>query len=125
MPKRIPLNGTGRLGRLAMMAPVWSYLMMTDARRALTNILEVERQRDKDELDRLHGIYRTAQTYVLIRQPDDSFKFKLPDSACCDVHIDGEIPKDRYHDRTFQKDYTKKKKAKRRQQKQGRKNRKR
>lgn len=123
MPKRIPLNGTGRLGRLAMMVTVWPYLMMTDARRALTNILEVERQREKDELDRLHGIDRTAQTYALIRQPDDSFKFKLPDSACCDVHIDGGIPKDRYHDRTFPKDYTKKKKAKRRQQKQGRKNR--
>ena len=122
MPKRIPLNGTGRLGRLAMIAPAWPFLM-AGYRRALTNILEVERQREKDELDRLNGLDRTAQTYALIRQPDDSFKFKLPDSACCDVHIDGEIPKDRYHDRTFQKDYAKKKKAKRRQQKQGRKNR--
>lgn len=122
MPKRIPLNGTGRLGRLAMMTPAWPFLMAGE-RRALANILEVERQREKDELDRLHGIDRTARTYALIRQPDDSFKFKLPDSACCDVHIDGDIPKDRYHDRTFPKDYTKKKKAKRRQQKQGRKNR--
>ena len=121
MPKRIPLNGTGRLGRLAMIAPAWMFLM-AGYRRVLTNILEVERQREKDELDRLHGLERTAQTYALIRQ-DDSFKFKLPDSACCDAHIDGEIPKDRYHDRTFPKDYAKKKKAKRRQQKQGRKNR--
>lgn len=124
MPKRIPLNGTGRLGRLAMMASAWPFLMAGE-RRALANILEEERQREKDELDRLHGIDRTTQTYVLIRQPDDSFKFKLPDSACYDVHIDGEIPKDRYHDRTFPKDYAKKKKAKRRHQKQGRKNRKR
>ncbi len=105
-----------------MIAPAWPFLM-AGYRRALTNILEVERQREKDELDRQHGLERTAQTYALIRQPDDSFKFKLPDSACCDVHIDGDIPKDRYHDRTFPKDYTKKKKAKRRQQKQGRKNR--
>ena len=124
MPKRIPLNGTGRLGRLAMMAPVWP-LLMAGERRAFANCLEVERLREKDRLDRLNGLDRTAQTYALIRQPDDSFKFKLPDSACCDVHIDGEIPKDRYHDRTFQKDYAKKKKAKRRHQKQGRKNRKR
>mgnify|MGYP007012484145 CR=1 FL=1 len=124
MPKKIPLNGTGRLGRLAMTAQAWSFLM-AGYRRALTNILEVERQREEDELDRLHGLERTAQTYALIRQPDDSFKFKLPDSACCDVYIDGEIPKDRYHDRTFPKDYAKKKKAKRRHQKQGRKNRKR
>lgn len=69
MPKRIPLNGTGRIGRLAMMAPVWPFLMAGE-RRALANILEVERLREKDELDRLHGLERTAQTYALIRQPD-------------------------------------------------------
>lgn len=67
-----------------------------------------------------NGLERDIQTYALTYSPDYMYMSKLPDSACCEVRINGELPKERYHDRTFPKDYAKKKKAKRRAQKQAR-----
>jgi hypothetical protein len=49
------------------------------------------------------------------------FRLKQPDSIVTDTLIaTSGLPNARYHDRTFPKDYAKKKKAKRRQQKQAR-----
>lgn len=47
--------------------------------------------------------------------------FHPPESAVTDAVVDTSgLPNARYHNRTFPKDYAKKKKAKRRQQKQAR-----
>lgn len=115
---KIPVSGYGRLGKLVMMATVWPYS------RTLTRAMNEKELRELDEIDRRNGLDRDAQTYALISKPDNSFLFHLPESAVTDVRFDGEMPKERYHDRTFPKDYYKRKKAKRRQQKQSKKRRK-
>ena len=117
---KIPVNGYGRLGKLAMMASMWP-CMTTEERRALTRAMNEKELRGLDEIDRRNGLDRDAQAYALIRKPDNSLLFHLTESAVTDVRFDGEMPKERYHDRTFPKDYYKRKKAKRRQQKQSRK----
>jgi hypothetical protein len=120
MPTKIPVNGYGRLGKLAMMATMWPY-MMAEERRILTRAMNEKEQRELDEIDRRNGLDRNAQTYALIRKPDNSYMFHLPESAVTDVVVDtSDLPKERYHDRIFPKDYYKRKKAKRRQQKQAR-----
>ena len=121
MPTKIPVNGFGRIGRMAMMATTWPYLLQR-AQRLVTQSIEAEELREMEEIDRRHGLVRESQTYTLTRHPDNSFTFYPKESAITDVCIDGKLPKQRYHDRTFPKDYAKKKKAKRRQQKQARRN---
>lgn len=112
---RIAINGFGRLGKLMMMATAWPYLMEKE-RRIVTQCIEGERMRENWEADRRHGLDRVAQTYALICKPDKSL-FHLPETSVTDICINSELPKGRYHDRIFTKDYAKKKKAKRRQQK--------
>ena len=117
---RIVLNGWGRNGKLMMMAAAWPYLMEKE-RRIVTQSIEGERMRENWEAGRRHGLDRVAQTYALICKPDKSL-FHLPETSVTDICINSELPKGRYHDRIFTKDYAKKKKAKRRQQKQARRN---
>lgn len=120
MNTKIPLNGTGRLGRLAMMAP--AYLCQNNNQcRILSRMIDEEQElRKLGAAVHKNDLERNIQTYALTHSPDYMYMSKLPDSACCEVRINGELPKERYHDRTFPKDYAKKKKAKRRAQKQAR-----
>ena len=120
MSGKIALNGFGRLGKLAMMAQMWPYLM-EGQRRMLTRSMKEQELREIEEADLRHGLDRKAQTYALICKPDNSYVFHLPESIVTDAVVDmSDLPDVRYHDRTFPKDYAKKKKAKRRQQKQSR-----
>ena len=121
MPTKIPVNGFGRLGKTLAMAQTWPYLMESQ-RRMLTQSMKEQERRDIEEINRLHGLDREAQkTYVLTRKPDNSYKIHLSEADVTDIVVNtSELPEARYHDRTFPKDYAKKKKAKRRQQKQSR-----
>lgn len=120
MPTKIPVNGFGRLGKLSLMATVWPYLLK-DERRMLTQNMKVQELREIEEADLRHGLDCKAQTYVLTRKPDNSYVFHPHDSVVTDAVVDmSDLPNARYHNRTFPKDYVKKKKAKRRQQKQAR-----
>ena len=120
MPTKMPVNGFGRLGKLSPTATVWPY-MLKDERRMLTQSMTVQELREIEEADLRHGLDRKAQTYALTRKPDNSYVFHPHDSAVTDAVVDmSDLPNARYHDRTFPKDYAKKKKAKRRQQKQAR-----
>ena len=120
MPTKIPVNGFGRLGKLVMMAQAWPYLM-EGQRRMLTRSMKEQELREIEEADLRHGLDRKAQTYALTRKSDNSYVFNPPESAVTDALVDTSgLPNARYHDRTFPKDYAKKKKVKRRQQKQAR-----
>ena len=122
MPTKIPVNGFGRLGKMLAMAQTWPYLMESQ-RRMLTQSMEEQKLREIEEIDRRHGLDREAQTYALTRKPDNSYVFYPPESAVTDAVVDtSDLPNARYHNRTFPKDYAKKKKAKRRQQKPRRRN---
>lgn len=116
MPTKMPVNGFGRLGKLSLMAIVWPY-----EHRMLTQNMKVQELREIEEADLRHGLDRKAQTYALTRKPDNSYVFHPPESAVTDAVVDmSDLPNARYHNRTFPKNYAKKKKAKRRQQKQAR-----
>lgn len=120
MPTKIPVNGFGRIGKLAMMAQTWPYLL-EGQRRMLTQSMKVQELREIEEADLRHGLDRKAQTYVLTRKIDNSYVFHPHDSVVTDAVVDmSDLPNARYCNRTFPKDYVKKKKAKRRQQKQAR-----
>ena len=112
MPHKIALNGFGRIGRLAIMAQTIP-LMPPKARKVFEEGLK-SLQDVIDDADRRNMRLRMFPT-------DDAMVFvKKPEFAVTDVKVD-DMPKERYHDRIFSKDYLKKKKAKRRQQKQSRK----
>ena len=120
MPTKMPVNGFGRLGKLPLMATAWPYLLK-DERRMLTQSMTVQELREMEEADLRHGLDRKAQTYTLTCKPDNSYVIHPPESAVTDTVVDmSGLPNARYHDRTFPKDYVKKKKHKRRQQKQAR-----
>lgn len=120
MPTKIPVNGFGRLGKMLAMAQMWPYLM-EGQRRMLTRSMKEQELREIEEIDRLNGLNRKAQTYALIRKPDNSYVFHPYDSVVTDAVVDTSgLPNARYHDRIFPKDYAKKKKAKRRRQNQAR-----
>lgn len=121
MLTKIPVNGFGRIGKMWAMAQTWPYLMESQ-RRVMTQSMKEQERRDIEEIDRLHGSVPEAQkTYVLARKPDNSYTIHLSESDVTDIVVDtSELPKARYYDRIFPKDYAKKKKAKRRQQKQSR-----
>ena len=118
MPTKIPVNGFGRLGKMLAMSQTWPYLMGSQ-RRMMTQSMKEQDRRDIEEIDRLYGLDREAQkTYVLTRKSDNIY---LLESGVTDIVVDtSELPKARYHNRIFPKDYAKKKKAQRRQQKQSR-----
>ena len=119
---RIALNGFGRIGRQLLMQTTIPYLPGLE-RRAMQNMLkEASRIDTVTSEQELTGLDRDEQRlYVLTRHADNSYTFHLPETDMTDVRINGELPKGRYHDRTFPKDYAKKKKAKRRAEKQSRK----
>ena len=120
MPTKMPFNGFGRLGKLSLMATAWPYLQ-GGQRRMLTQSMKEQELRELDEIDRLHGLGREVQAYALTRKPDNSYVFHPPESAVTGAVVDtSDLPNARCHDRTFPKDYAKKKKAKRRQQKHAR-----
>ena len=112
MPHKIALNGFGRLGRLAIMAQTIP-LMPPKARKVFEEGLK-SLQDVIDDADRRNMRLRMFPT-------DDARVFtKKLESSVTEVEVD-DMPKERYHDRRFSKDYFKKKKAKRRNQKQSRK----
>lgn len=118
---RIALNGFGRLALLAQTMPV---LPALEHRAMQSMIAEASRIDTATSEQEFTGLDRDEQRlYALTRHADNSYTFHPPETAVTDVRINGELPKGRYHDRTFPKDYTKKKKAKRRQQKQSRRHR--
>lgn len=121
MPRKLPPNGTDFLYRLSLMykSGVWP-AMLEEQRRMLMRNVEIQEQRELEEMERELGLDRQAQIYEVSCKPDNSFLYRMPDTAVTDTRIDEDIPKARYHDRVFPKDYTKKKKAKRRAQKQAR-----
>jgi len=105
---------------MVMVAQAWPYLL-AGQRKMLTQSMKEQELREIEEIDHRHGLDREAQTYALIRKPDNSYVFHPHDSVVTDAVVDTSgLPNARYHDRTFPKDYAKKKKAKRRQQKQAR-----
>ena len=112
MPHKIALNGFGRIGRLALMeqtilfAPPKAKRVFEEGLKSLQDVI--------DNADWRNMRLRMFPT-------DDAMVFvKKPESSVTDFNVD-DMPKERYHDRIFSKDYFKKKKAKRRQQKQSRK----
>lgn len=116
----MPVNGFGRLGKLPLMATVWPYLL-EDERRMLTQNMKVQELREIEEADLRDGLDRKVQTYALTRKPDNSYLFHPHNSVVTDAVFDmSDLPNARYHNRTFPKNYVKKKKAKHRQQKQAR-----
>lgn len=112
MPHKIALNGFGRLGKLAIMAQTIP-LMPPKAREVFEEGIESLKEAINEADERRRG-FRMFPT-------DDAMVFvKKPEFAVTDVKVD-DMPKARYHSRIFSKDYFKKKKAKRRNQKQSRK----
>lgn len=114
MPGKIALNGFGRLGRLALMAQT-APLISQKADRVFKQGLESLKDAVADT-DRRSGSLRMYPTADI-----RDLSLKPPDSIVTDAVVDmSDLPNARYHNRTFPKDYAKKKKAKRRQQKQAR-----
>jgi len=115
MPHKIALNGFGRLGRLALMAQTLP-LMPPVAKRVFEDGIESLKDviNEKDNRNVSLRMYPTPTSR--------EFKLRPPESVVTDAVVDTSgIPNPRYHDRTFPKDYYKRKKAKRRQQKQSKK----
>lgn len=116
----MPVNVFCHFDKLSLMATVCPYLSK-DELRMLTQNMTVQELREIEEAYLRHGLDRKAQTYALIRKPDNSYVIHPHDSVVTDAVVDmSDLPNARYHNRTFPKDYVKKKKAKRRQQKQSR-----
>ena len=114
MPHKIALNGFGRLGRLALMAQTLP-LMPPGEKRVFEDGIESLKDviNEKDNRNVSLRLYPTPTSR--------EFELRPPESVVTDVVVDtSDIPNQRYHDRTFPKDYYKKKKTKRRQQKQAR-----
>ena len=114
MPGKIVLNGFGRLGRLALMAqtaPLISQKADMVFKQGLESLKETVADADRRSVSL--RMYPTAD----IRE----FSIKPPNLKVTDDLVDTSgLPNARYHDRTFPKDYAKKKKAKCRQQKRAR-----
>jgi hypothetical protein len=106
---KIPLNGFGRIGKLAMAAHTLP--MMNDTANAVFDEgIERERLRELERLDELPD--PDANTYLITRRPEEPLVgpfYSLPTKAIY-----------KHSDNQKSKDYAKKKKAKRRQQKQAR-----
>ena len=140
---KIPLNGFGRLGRLAFMSSLgadsFSYAELKETAEKLM-------EPTLPTVFIPKGLFEAIPTNILLEQaaihhciikPMERIEARLPimdnlalaeklkdmiDRMPIKVDVDTEdLPKERYHDRTFPKDYWKKKKSKRRIQKQSRK----
>ena len=111
MPARISVNGFGHTDISFVFADD-PFLL-----NAYKGIVEELNRLKQDEADRRHRFDRKEQfLFALNRKSDGSYTFRPPDSAVTDIHNDDELPKERYHDRVFPKDYAKKRKSKRRTQ---------
>lgn len=139
---KIPLNGFGRLGRLAIMSSIGadslSYAELKETAEKLMestlptvfvpkDLFENIPPKLISEQEAIHHCIIKPTEYVTAKLPiTDNLLLteKLKDIISrtpIKVDVDTEdLPKERYHDRTFPKNYYKKKKAKRRIQKQSR-----
>lgn len=140
---KIALNGFGRLGRLAYMSSIGadslSYAELKETAEKLMeptlptvfvpkDLFENIPPKLISEQEAIHHCIIKPMEYVTAKLPiTDNLLLteKLQDiikQKSVEIGVDTEdIPKERYHDRTFPKNYWKKKKAKRRIQKQSRK----
>lgn len=142
---KIALNGFGRLGRLAFMSSIGADSFSS------AELKETAEKLMQPKLPTVFipiGIFELIPPKIISEQetvhhciikPAERIEARLPimdnlalaeklkdmiDRMPIKVDVDTEdLPKERYHDRTFPKDYWKKKKAKRRIQKQSRKRR--
>lgn len=139
---KIPLNGFGRLGRLAFMSSIGadslSYAELKETAEKLMGPTLPTVFVPKDLFEHIPPKLISEQEAIhhCIIKPTERIEARLPimdnlalaeklkdmiDRMPIKVDVDTEdLPKERYHDRTFPKDYWKKKKAKRRIQKQSR-----
>ena len=142
---KIPLNGFGRLGRLAFMSSIgadsFSYAELKETAEKLAeptfptvfvpkDVFESVPPNIILEQEAIHHCIIKPIEHVIARLPIienlslsetlKQFIKKDPVAVCVDTT---DLPKERYHDSTFPKNYWKKKKAKRRIQKKSRKRR--
>ena len=112
MGNRIALNGFGRLGRLTLMGQALPYLYPFTRRKIEEDIESLkEAINDADAKRRELRMYPKKNIRAL----------ESPESVVTNTIVDtSDLPNPRYHDRTFPKDYYKRKKAKLRQQRQSR-----
>lgn len=140
---KIALNGFGRLGRFAFMSSIgadpFSYAELKETAEKLMQPTLPTVFVPKELFDRVpHNIIQEQETiHHCIIKPTEHVMANLPiteNLALVDkfkdivsrksIRIDidtSNLPKERYHDRTFPQNYWKKKKAKRRMQNQSRK----
>ena len=140
---KIPLNGFGRLGRLAFMSSIGAdSLSYAELKETAEKLMEPTLPTvfvPKDLFENIPPKLISEQEAIhhCIIKPTERVTVKLPitdnlllteklkdiiKQKSVEIGVDTEdLPKERYHDRTFPKDYWKKKKAKRRIQKQSRK----
>lgn len=142
---KIPLNGFGRLGRLAFMSSIGAdSLSYAELKETAEKLMEPTLPTvfvPKDLFENIPPKIISEQEAIhhCIIKPTERVTVKLPitdnlllteklkdiikqKSVEIGVYTE-DLPKERYHDRTFPKDFWKKKKAKRRIQKQSRKRR--
>lgn len=142
---KIPLNGFGRLDRLAFMSSIGadslSYAELKETTEKLMepplstvfvpkDLFENIPPKLISEQEAIHHCIIKPTEHVMVNLPiteNLALVDKLKDivsKKSIRIDIDtSKLPKERYHDRTFPKDFWKKKKAKRRIQKQSRKRR--
>lgn len=140
---KIPLNGFGRLGRLAFMSSIGAdSLSYAELKETAEKLMEPTLPTvfvPKDLFENIPPKLISEQEAIhhCIIKPTERVTVKLPitdnlllteklkdiiKQKSVEIGFDTEdLPKERYHDRTFPKDYWKKKKAKRRMQNQSRK----
>lgn len=141
--RKIALNGFGRLGKLALTSSIGvDSISVSELKETAEKLMEPTLPTvfvPKDlfenippklisEQEAIHHCIIKPTEYVTAKLPiTDNLLLteKLKDiikQKSVEIGVDTEdIPKERYHDRTFPKDFWKKKKAKRRIQKQSRK----
>lgn len=142
---KIPLNGFGRLGRLAFMSSIGAdSLSYAELKETAEKLMEPTLPTvfvPKDLFENIPPKMISEQEAIhhCIIKPTERVTVKLPitdnlllteklkniiKQKSVEIGVDTEdLPKERYHDRTFPKNFWKKKKAKRRIQKQSRKSR--
>lgn len=142
---KIPINGFGRLGRLAFVPSIWAdSLNYAELKETAEKLMQptlptvfVPKELFDNvphniilEQEAIHHCIIKPVEYMSVKLPitdnlalSEKLKqiiIKKPVKPCVDMN---DLPKERYHDRTFPKNFWKKKKAKRRIQKQSRKRR--
>lgn len=142
--RKIALNGFGRLGKLALTSSIGvDSISVSELKETAEQLIAsppfptVFIPKDLFEAIPTNIILEQAAIHHCIIKPTERIEARLPimdnlalagklkdmiDRMPIKVDVDTEdLPKERYHDRTFPKDYWKKKKSKRRIQKQSRK----